>query len=140
MSQINFNDEIIGYRCIKCKTEYPFEDMFEGCPESKSDDKPSSVRPIYQGLFNGENCLPFERAVSLGEGGTPLLDVTTRHGNFYIKNEALNPTGSHKDRMSSFTISMAIAKGYRGVVAASSGNAGFHLHHMLVMQTFLVSL
>ena len=127
MSQINFNDEIIGYRCIKCKTEYPFEDMFEGCPECKSDGKPSSVKPIYQGLFNGENWLPFERAVSLGEGGTPLLDVTTKHGNFYIKNEASNPTGSHKDRMSSFTVSMAIARGYRGVVAASSGNAGLSL-------------
>jgi len=73
MSQINFNDEIIGYRCIKCKTEYPFEDMYEGCPECKSDGKPSSAKPIYQGLFNGENWLPFERTVSLGGG----WDTTT---------------------------------------------------------------
>jgi threonine synthase len=87
------------------------------------------VKPIYQGLFNGENWLPFERAVTLGEGKTPLLELNpaTKHESFYIKNEALNPTGSHKDRMSSYIISMAIANGYRGVVAASSGNAGLSL-------------
>ncbi|QKY69386.1 pyridoxal-phosphate dependent enzyme [Lentibacillus sp. CBA3610] len=127
MNQVNFSDEIIGYQCIKCKREYPLEDMYEGCPRCKSNGKPSSVKPIYQGFFNGENWLPFQMAVSLGEGSTPLLDVATNHGNFYIKNEASNPTGSHKDRMSSFTISMAIANGYRGVVAASSGNAGLSL-------------
>ncbi len=127
MNQSKFCNEIIGYQCIKCKREYPFEDMYEGCPRCKSDGKPSSVKPIYQSLFSGENWLPFERPVTLGEGGTPLLDVTTKHGKFYIKNEALNPTGSHKDRMSSFTISMAIANGYQGVVAASSGNAGLSI-------------
>lgn len=127
MHEIKFSNELIGYRCIKCGKKYPIEDMYEGCPECKSNGKPSSVKPIYQNVFTGENWLPFDRTVTLGEGQTPLLDVTTKHGSFYIKNEALNPTGSHKDRMSSYIISMAIANGYRGVVAASSGNAGLSL-------------
>jgi len=127
MNQINFSEEITGYQCIKCKREYPFEDMYEGCPECKLNGKPASVKPIYKDFFNGENWLPFLKPVSLGEGRTPLLDVTTEYGKFHIKNEALNPTGSHKDRMSSFIVSMAISKGYKGVVAASSGNAGLSI-------------
>lgn len=127
MKQLDFSDEVIGYQCIKCNSQYPFEDMYVGCPKCKANDEPSSVKPIYQGFFDGENWLPFEMAVSLGEGNTPLIDITTKYGGLYIKNEALNPTGSHKDRMSSFIISMAVLKGYQGVVAASSGNAGLSL-------------
>src|SRR5690625_144208 len=124
MKNIQFSDEMIGYQCIKCNAKYQLQDMQEGCPKCESEGTPSSVKPIYQVEFNGKNWLPFEKAISLGEGETPLLKVTTDDGDFYIKNEALNPTGSHKDRMSSFIITMAVSKGYRGVVAASSGNAG----------------
>src|SRR5260221_12914372 len=38
-------------------------------------------------------------AVSLGEGGTPLLRSRLDLGaNLFFKDEARNPTGSHKDR------------------------------------------
>src|SRR5690625_4732003 len=118
---------MVGYQCIKCNAKYQLYDMHEGCPKCVTERAPSSVKPIYQGEFNGKNWLPFQKAISLGEGETPLLNVTTEYGNFYIKNEALNPTNSHKDRMSSFVVSMAVSKGYKGVVAASSGNAGLSI-------------
>ncbi|MBU5267872.1 pyridoxal-phosphate dependent enzyme [Virgibacillus proomii] len=81
---------------------------------------------MYQDAFNGNNWLPFEKSLYLGEGNTPIIQFSNDYP-LLIKNESLNPTGSHKDRISSYTISMALAKGYKGVVIASSGNAGLSL-------------
>lgn len=47
--------------------------------------------------------------------------------NVWVKNEAANPTGSHKDRFSAFATAHARACGYRGVVIGSSGNAGLSM-------------
>ncbi len=70
-----------------------------------------------------------ERAVSLGEGGTPLLrsarlgielGVTELH----FKIEGSNPTGSYKDRIAAVGISRLRELGKRAWAATSSGNAG----------------
>src|SRR5690625_4758332 len=111
MKNIQFSDEMIGYQCIKCNAKYQLQDMQEGCPKCESEGTPSSVKPIYQVEFNGKNWLPFEKAISLGEGETPLLKVTTDDGDFYIKNEALNPTGS-QDRKSTRLNSSHVAISY----------------------------
>jgi threonine synthase len=75
--------------------------------------------------------LPVDRpedAVSLGEGGTPLL-VCERRGPFapferlFIKDEAFNPTGSFKARGMSAAITRAGALGVRTVALPSAGNA-----------------
>lgn len=64
-------------------------------------------------------------AISLGEGGTPLLasrqDVGCR---LFWKIEALNPTGSHKDRALSLTVTKAVELGFARLVIASTGSAG----------------
>jgi threonine synthase len=66
----------------------------------------------------------------MGEGGTPLIilpgaaDWLGFDGELYIKNESLNPTGSHKDRLNLCTVSAAVAVGAPGIVVASSGNHG----------------
>jgi threonine synthase len=70
-----------------------------------------------------------EAAVTLGEGGTPLLllpDVTRRTGaaEVWLKYEAINPTGSFKDRANAVTISMAVHFGYDKIACASTGNHG----------------
>lgn len=66
--------------------------------------------------------------VSLGEGFTPLLHAErlgTRLGlaNLYLKNEAMNPTGSFKDRGMAVAVSMARELGITKVAAPSAGNA-----------------
>ncbi|ONG51889.1 threonine synthase [Pseudoroseomonas deserti] len=69
--------------------------------------------------------------VSMGEGETPLLragkveaQLPGFRGEIWLKDETRNPSGSFKDRLVSAAISKAIELGARGVVCASSGNAG----------------
>ncbi|MEM7260864.1 MAG: threonine synthase [Planctomycetota bacterium] len=68
------------------------------------------------------------KPVSLGEGGTPLLELP-RLGrslglNLWAKDEATNPTGSFKARGMSAAVTMAREFGARAVAAPSAGNAG----------------
>jgi cysteine synthase len=45
-------------------------------------------------------------------------------GRIFVKDEAANPSGSFKDRRASLSVHEARKRGYRGVVAATSGNYG----------------
>jgi threonine synthase len=66
---------------------------------------------------------PDARIVTLGEGGTPLLRVRFPGGaEVHVKNEAVNPTGSHKDRAISVGITQAVAFGFRTAVVFSDGS------------------
>lgn len=70
-----------------------------------------------------------EVVVTLGEGGTALLDVprladATGVGRLWIKEEGLNPTGSFKARGMSMAVTRARAHGVSGLVAPTAGNAG----------------
>ncbi len=69
---------------------------------------------------------PLMESLSLGEGGTPLLELQKHKSGFltYFKDESRNPTGSHKDRLNLCTISAAKMVSAKGVVVASSGNHG----------------
>ena len=69
-----------------------------------------------------------DEAVSLGEGGTPLLRCNatgpfSRFTNLYVKDEAFNPTGSFKARGMSAAITRATALGAKTVALPSAGNA-----------------
>lgn len=64
-----------------------------------------------------------ERAVTLEEGGTPLLR-SKAHANVWFKYEGENPTGSFKDRGSTVEITHAKELGAHRVVCASTGNMG----------------
>lgn len=66
-------------------------------------------------------------AVSLGEGGTPLIrarrlgeEIGLTH--LHLKFEGTNPTGSFKDRGMVLAVNRALAAGARAVVCASTGN------------------
>ena len=65
-------------------------------------------------------------AVTLGEGGTPLLPaprLSERLGcELWLKWEGANPTGSFKDRGMTVAVSRALERGAPGVVCASTGN------------------
>jgi len=67
--------------------------------------------------------------ISLGEGVTPLLPVRGRgalsaFGRLFVKDEAINPTGSFKARGMSAAITRAKALGATTVALPSAGNAG----------------
>jgi threonine dehydratase len=49
---------------------------------------------------------------------------TGRGARIFLKDEAANPSGSFKDRRASLSVFEARRRGYRGVIAATSGNYG----------------
>jgi threonine synthase len=67
--------------------------------------------------------LGLAQPISLGEPVTPLVTLAAA-GGAEIKNEALLPTGSFKDRGAAALISWLAARGVAEVVLDSSGNAG----------------
>lgn len=73
---------------------------------------------------------PLAPGLSLGEGGTALID-SARVGRWigldspvWLKDESRNPTWSHKDRLNYCIVSAALASGARGIAVASTGNHG----------------
>jgi threonine synthase len=79
----------------------------------------SSILPIAEG----------EAPVTLGEGGTPLIEAPELARSLgvrrlWIKDEGLNPTASFKARGMSAAVTRAAALGVPGLVAPTAGNAG----------------
>jgi len=82
-------------------------------------------------LWRYRELLPLSKdaePVSLGEGGTPLLQSKRFGGevdvDLWIKDESLNPTQSFKARGMSVAVSMAKFLGAKKLAAPSAGNAG----------------
>jgi threonine synthase len=70
-----------------------------------------------------------DRAVPLGEGGTPLLrcrglERTAGVREVYVKDESANPTGTFKARGMAVAVPMAKALGATKLAVPSAGNAG----------------
>lgn len=138
-----WNDQIEALCCLRCNTKYMLEERATGCPKCLATGFPVSLKVIYKtnsiivqkqerGMKRYLSRLPFQDHPSLGEGDTPLLSwiddgVASNMASFFIKNEAQNPTGSHKDRMSALFIKHAQILRKPGVIIASSGNAGLSL-------------
>lgn len=132
------NPFMAGLRCINCHREYPIQDVPLGCPVCASQGTPSSLEVVYSegptSLFSASSgyrwgaWLPYAQGISLAEGNTPCLELPALAkqlgiGRLSAKHEGMNPTGSHKDRMSAQAISRALEVGATSVVLASSGNA-----------------
>ena len=88
-------------------------------------------RDPYPGIRRWAELLPpLAPALSMGEGGTPLVAAPRLAewagfgGELYVKDESRNPTGSHKDRLNLCTVSAAVLSGAPGITVASSGNHG----------------
>ena len=81
-------------------------------------------------LFRYRHSLPLPAdtaVVTLGEGGTPLVEADWREIPILLKCEHLNPTGSFKDRGTAVLVTSLAAAGVEEVVEDSSGNAGASL-------------
>lgn len=75
---------------------------------------------------------PGERAVTLGEGMTPLIDLPHLAKEIgvrrlWVKDEGLNPTASFKARGLMMAVTRAKALGLPGVCVPTAGNAGIAL-------------
>ncbi len=135
-------------KCTRCGTSYPADEDLGGCPKCASS-VPANLFAVYPptvprgrllkrrwearppGMWRYEECLPvsFSNAVTLGEGGTPLLEcpgIGSAIGlpRLLLKNESANPTWSFKDRLAAVGVSWARVAGRPGIVLSSSGNAG----------------
>lgn len=90
-------------------------------------------------------------------GKTPLIEMTHinrmvrkmsekgKGARIFLKDEACNPSGSFKDRRASVSLYHAFQKGYKGVIAATSGNYGaavasqaakYNLKCIILQETF----
>lgn len=141
---------IAALACIRCHADYPVSAVVNGCPACVAV-APSNLRVTYkpevrtswrmgahhrerQGMWHYADMLPVTArdAVSLGEGGTPLIEtprMAARIGleRLFIKDETRNPTWSYKDRLSAVVVSAAKMLGARVLATSSSGNAGASL-------------
>ncbi|MBI2493691.1 MAG: pyridoxal-phosphate dependent enzyme [Candidatus Rokubacteria bacterium] len=131
----------LGLTCIDCGAAGPLEYRLEcgrchGLLELRYDlgrlrrDGPAVFAGA--GLWRYAPVLPIAdpaHRVTLGEGGTPLLDcprLARQLGvrRLLLKYDGPNPTGTVKDRSSATAVSAALQFGYRATSVVSSGNAG----------------
>lgn len=133
------NPDLVGFQPLDGGPVLPVGDWFEGCPSARAAGRPTSVAAVYtdqpratpgSGRMQMAGAwLPYLSWEGLGEGGTPLIPLPAPAplGALAVKAEWMNPTGSHKDRMSPLVVARAREVGARGVICASSGNAGISL-------------
>lgn len=141
---------VVSLQCLRCGTHYRADYRGTGCAKCTGE-LASNLRAQYdpeqvkawsfepsagrgRSLWQFADMLPVDAgdAVSLGEGGTPLLaagNIGNQLGldNLYVKDETRNPTQSYKDRVSTVAVSYARKIGAPVVATASSGNAGASL-------------
>jgi threonine synthase len=127
--------------CIECGTTHPLGyrlacEKCSGLLELRYDiDRLARTGPAVlsgTGLWRYAAVLPIAdpaHRVSLGEGGTPLLDCPRLARDLgvrrlLIKYDGPNPTGTVKDRSSATAVGAALQFGYRATSVVSSGNAG----------------
>ena len=113
------------YQCTKCggtlHLEYDLsnkEELIKSLKEAES----------YWDYHNFFSLDLSSNIITMGEGTTPLVKASNLAKELglkelYIKNEALNPTGTFKDRCMSISISKALELGASAIVIGSAGNA-----------------
>ena len=130
-------------RCVQCSRDFPLTLVNARCQDCN---EPLEVRydldAIPRNWFKSprkgaffEKYAPFyayletNPALSMGEGGTPLV-CSHRIGEkigireLFFKNETQNPTWTFKDRGTALSLQNAICLGYRRIGTLSSGNMG----------------
>ena len=130
-------------RCPRCGHATDGEDRaaYKGCPACAAnghavayvcDFVPERIAAgSGPGIWRWSAALPVnpDHAVSLGEGDTPLVPLPrvardVGVAELFVKNEAANPTGSHKDRLAAVAVAAARQVGAEVVCGASTGNHG----------------
>ncbi|MFQ5899251.1 MAG: pyridoxal-phosphate dependent enzyme [Candidatus Methylomirabilia bacterium] len=130
-----------GLRCVDCGADFPLDYRLEcgqcrGLLELTYDLQ--TLAPKGPGIFDGHGLwryaplLPIRdpaHRVTLGEGGTPLLDCPRLAKvlgvkRLLVKFDGTNPTGTVKDRTAATAVAAALQFRYRATSVVSTGNAG----------------
>jgi threonine synthase len=123
--------DAVLYRCPACEAAAPTRGFARGVLSVVAD--PERLRAAARGgvPVDPHAFLPIAVPDTAGfpVGGTPLiapagLRASTGVPNLFLKNDALNPSGSLKDRASLLVAAQSLAAGERRVALASTGNAG----------------
>ena len=124
------------YKCTRCGWKAPESPLYWSCPRCggilELEYERSSVLPdpgellrCKMGVWCFKQQLPrLGFYPTLGEGLTPVLEVTLEGRRVALKLENLNPTGSFKDRGTAVAIASVLKSGRGTVCEDSSGNAG----------------
>lgn len=141
MAEFSYIDHL---ECTICGNEFPYDGLAtvsDCCGKvlfvrydlarlrREVDRKVFDGRPANMWRYN--ELLPVsdpESVITLGEGGTPLLDATTLAREvgirrLLVKEEGLNPTGTFKARGIAAAVSKAVEVGATGFTMPSAGNA-----------------
>jgi threonine synthase len=118
----------LGYR-LECEKCHGLLELVYDLDRLRRDG-PGALRG--SGLWRYAPVLPIAdpaHRVTLGEGGTPLLEaprLASRLGvrRLRLKFEGANPTGTVKDRSSATAVAAALQFGFASTSVVSSGNAG----------------
>lgn len=87
-----------------------------------------AIRPHRPGIWRYEELWPFQRdPITLGEGWTPLIPLSSFDPRLWVKLDYIMPTGSYKDRGTATGLSALHEMGAHHVMDDSSGNAGASL-------------
>lgn len=121
------------FTCRSCRRTFPLNTLLWQCPcgspfsiETGSGFEPRRVDRRTSTIWRYRAAIPGpagKNIVTLGEGGTPLVEVELGKRRVPIKQEQLMPTGSFKDRGASALVSHMKGSGIRQAVIDSSGNA-----------------
>jgi threonine synthase len=119
-----YESDVRSYVCSRCSN---LLELVKDGPVSKSGLYGEAGQP---GIWRFRKALPLEagaKAVSLSEGGTPLVLVSRVGAKvglkwLYVKNEGQNPSGSFKDRGMTVSVTRAVQGGAKLLVCASTGN------------------
>lgn len=125
----------MSFVCAVCRTEYPASASLWRCPRcgghfelaERLPFRADSIAPYDHTLWRYRAMLPLsdsEKAVTMGEGMTPLVDAWFAGRPVNFKLEYLSPTGSFKDRGTTVLVSKLRAWGVTRAADDSSGNAG----------------
>ncbi|MEM2597798.1 MAG: pyridoxal-phosphate dependent enzyme [Thermofilum sp.] len=121
-------------KCQACGSEYEIQEPVWRCScggvlDIVCKHQVFEPDPERRGVWRYHRSLPVDSGtlISLGEGGTPVLEKEVRGLRVFFKLEYLNPTGSFKDRGSSVVVTHLKSLKVEKVVTDSSGNAGLSL-------------
>jgi threonine synthase len=135
-------DAFTGLACRDCEEQFDAEEAPGRCPDCEGILDPQydldavSLAPEdfdgpIDSMWRYDELLPFPReaAVTMDEGGTPLVSCDALAdewgvGEVLLKDEGRNPTGTFKDRGQSAAVTAAVQHGAEEVALASAGNAG----------------
>ncbi|WP_276257916.1 threonine synthase [Haloglomus litoreum] len=140
-------DAFTGLECLDCGASFDAADEPGRCPDcggvldptydydaldlTRNSFARDPIRAGRAGIWRYEAVLPFPReaAVTMDEGGTPLVEAPRLAeelgvGRVLVKDEGRNPTGVAADRGAAVAVSAAAQHGATDVAMASPGNDG----------------